>query len=128
MTTETYKYEKIANDILHLIKSGAFRPGNQIPSVRETSRQRGVSVSTVMQAYYLLEAQGWIEARQRSGFYVSATLPSELPEPETSSPITDPVQVSMRDLVSRVALRDSNNPNLIPLGAAQPDPELSATA
>ena len=124
---ETYKYEKIANDILHLIESGAFRPGNQIPSVRETSRQRNVSISTVMQAYYLLEAQGWIEARQRSGFYVSTTLPSELPEPEISSPVTDPIQVSMRDLISRVALRDSRNPNLIPLGAAQPNPELSAT-
>jgi DNA-binding transcriptional MocR family regulator len=123
-----YKYEKIANDIIHLIESGTFSPGDQIPSVRETSQQRSVSISTVMQAYYLLEARGWVEARQRSGFYVSTTLPSELSEPDISSPLADPTLVSMRTLVTQVIMTDSRNPNLIQLGAAHPNPELSATA
>ena len=124
---KTYKYERIAGDVLHLIESGTFRPGERLPSVRQMSRQRHVSISTVSQAYYLLEAQGWIEARERSGFYVRTTLPSALPEPEISAPLIDPTQVSMRQLVTRILLRDTQDPDLIHLGAAHPNPELAAT-
>jgi len=125
--SEAYKYERIADDISHLIECGAFKPGDRIPSVREMSRQRDVSISTVLQAYYLLEARGLIRARPRSGFYVRSDLPSDLPEPEISSPAPDPSQVSMRQLVSMVALNDTHNPQLIQLGAAHPNPSLAAT-
>jgi DNA-binding transcriptional MocR family regulator len=125
--TDAYKYERIADDIDHLIECGAFRPGDRIPSVREMSRQRDVSVSTVLQAYYLLEARGLIHARPRSGFYVRNDLPSDLPEPEISSPAPDPTQVSMRELMSMVVLSDTHNPDLIQLGAAIPNPSLGAT-
>lgn len=124
---EVYKYERIADDISHLIECGAFKPGDRIPSVREMSRQRDVSIATVLQAYYLLEARGLIRARPRSGFYVRSDLPSDLPEPEISSPAPDPSQVSMRQLVSMVALNDTHNPQLIQLGAAHPNPSLAAT-
>lgn len=122
-----YKYERIADDIGHLIESGAYRPGDRIPSVRQMSRARDVSITTVLQAYYLLEAQGLIKARPRSGFYVRTDLPPDLPEPEISSPEPDPTQVSVRELVTRVVLTDARNPDLIPLGAAHPNPDLSAT-
>jgi DNA-binding transcriptional MocR family regulator len=95
--------------------------------VRQLSRQRKVSITTVMQAFYLLEAQGWIEARPRSGFYVRTMLPSMLPEPDVSSPEPDPSRVSMRELVTRVVLADTHNPHLVQLGAAHPNPGLSAT-
>jgi len=36
--SKTYKYERIAADIDHLIECGAFQPGDRIPSVREMSR------------------------------------------------------------------------------------------
>ncbi len=124
---DVYKYERIANDIDHLIACGAFKPGDRIPSVREMSRQRDVSISTVLQAYYLLEARGLIRARPRSGFYVRSDLPSDLPEPEISSPAPDPTQVSMRELISMVAHSDTRNPDLIQLGAAHPNPSLAAT-
>jgi DNA-binding transcriptional MocR family regulator len=127
MEDSTYKYERIADDIGHLVECGAFQPGDRIPSVREMSRQRGVSISTVLQAYYLLEARGLIQARPRSGFYVRTDLPSDLPEPEISSPAPDPTQVSMRELTSMVVLNDTRNPDLIQLGAAHPNPGLGAT-
>ncbi|MGD2178417.1 MAG: PLP-dependent aminotransferase family protein [Anaerolineae bacterium] len=125
--TEAYKYERIADDIDHLIECAAFKPGDRIPSVREMSRQRDVSVSTVLQAYYLLEARGLIRAQPRSGFYVRNDLPSDLPEPEISSPAPDPTQVSLRELMSMVVLSDTHNPDLIQLGAAIPNPSLGAT-
>ncbi len=123
----TYKYERIADDIDHLIECGALQPGDRIPSVRRMSRAREVSISTVLQAYYLLEARGLIRARPRSGFYVRSDLPSNLPEPEISTPDPDPTQVSMRELVSMVVLKDATNPALIQLGAAHPNPALAAT-
>lgn len=125
--SRTYKYERIADDITHLIETGTLRPGDAIPSVRELSRQQSVSISTVLQAYYLLEARGLVEARERSGFYVRRNLPFALPEPEISSPAPDPAQVSMRDLVMRVVLADTRHPHLVQMGAAHPNPQLAAT-
>ncbi|HSJ57315.1 MAG TPA: PLP-dependent aminotransferase family protein, partial [Anaerolineae bacterium] len=122
-----YKYERIAGDITHLIETGTFRPGDDIPSVRELSRQRGVSITTVLRAYYLLEARGLVEARDRSGFYVRTELPAALPEPDMSSPAPDPTGVSVRDLVTRVVLADTHQPDLVQLGAAHPNPQLAAT-
>ena len=46
---------------------GTFRVGDRLPSVRGLSRQMRVSVSTVMEAYRLLEDSGRIEARPQSG-------------------------------------------------------------
>jgi len=125
-SSKVYKYEKLTADVAHLIESGTFRPGDRIPSVRQMSRQKQVSVTTVLQAYYLLEAQGLIEARPQSGFYVRTTLPTALPEPDMSSPHPDPTQVSMRELVAMV-VRDPLNPDLVQMGAAHPNPALSAT-
>lgn len=125
--SSTYKYERIAEEIAYLIDSGTFRPGDSLPSLRELSRQRGVSITTVLQAYYLLEARGLIEGRDRSGFYVYSTLPSILPEPDISAPDPDPIEVSVRALVTEVSLADTRHPNLIQLGAAHPNANLAAT-
>jgi DNA-binding transcriptional MocR family regulator len=86
-----------------------------------------VSVSTVLQAYYLLEARGLIRARPRSGFYVRNDLPSDLPEPEISSPASDPTQVSVRELISMVVHTETLKPDLVQLGVAHPNPSLAAT-
>ncbi len=120
---EGFLYEQVASELAELIRLGTFRPGERIPSVRQLSRQRKISITTVLQAYMLLENQGLIETRPQSGYYVRGRLPEELPEPETSNPVQDPTLVSMRELVMMV-LRDSTNPNLIQLGAAIPNTEL----
>jgi len=119
-------YEELANRIGMLIEKGTYRPGERIPSVREMSRQQGVSISTVIHAYYLLEDRGLVEAKPQSGYYVRTILPSALLEPEISSPEPDPGQVSVQELVMRV-LRDANNPSLVQLGAALPNLELLPT-
>ena len=120
-------YEKIANNIAKLIKEGTYRPNERIPSVRQMSKQQGVSISTVLQAYMVLENRGVIEARPQSGYYVRTPELDLLPEPETSSPSLDPSHVSLHELMMMVVMRDSLNPNLVQLGAAMPNLELLPT-
>src|SRR5215467_15516068 len=74
-------YLKLAQNLEQQIQKGTFTVGDPVPSVRELSRQHRVSVSTVLQAYFLLENKGWIEAKAKSGFYVRTPIQSLKPEP-----------------------------------------------
>lgn len=118
-TAKTLRYQDLAERIADLIGLGTYPPGERIPSVRQMSRQQGLSISTVLQAYSLLERQGLIEARPQSGYYVRARVEERLPEPETSSPQRDPSHVSLHELVMML-MRDAGNPDLVQLGAALP--------
>lgn len=124
--SSVFRYEQIAGQVSQLIEQGTYRPGDRIPSVREMSRQQGASISSVLQAYMLLESQGLVEARPQSGFYVRSSSALQLPEPEISSPGLDPRHVNLHDLVMRI-MRDSANPHLAQLGAAMPNLELLPT-
>lgn len=126
--TKTLRYQELAERIADLIRHGTYPPGERIPSVRQTSQQQNLSISTVLQSYALLERKGLIEARPQSGYYVRARLEERLPEPETSSPQLDPSHVSLHDLVLML-MRDSADPGLAQFGAALPhiDPKLIQT-
>jgi DNA-binding transcriptional MocR family regulator len=102
-------------------------PAQPYPACVSSVCKKKLSVTTVLQAYNLLESQGLIEARPRSGYYVSTNLPSAPPEPMVSTPELDPTNVSIRELLSRIILHDALNPNLIHLGAAFLPREISAT-
>lgn len=115
-------YQELANRLAELIQRGTYPRGERIPSVRQMSRQQGVSISTVLQAYTLLEDRGLIEARPQSGYYVHERGADRLPEPEISSPGRDPSKVGLSELVMML-MRDASNPKLAQLGAALPNPE-----
>lgn len=68
------------------IEGQVLRPGMRLPSVRALARQRGVSPFTVVEAYERLVADGYLEARRGSGFYVreraaEASAPMAVPAP-----------------------------------------------
>jgi DNA-binding transcriptional MocR family regulator len=115
-------YQKLAGEIAGMIAHGTYRPGDRIPSVRRLSRNHNVSITTVLEAYRWLENHGWIEARPQSGYFVRAPFPVAA-EPEVSKPSPDPAQVSMGELMM-LLLRDSQKPDLLPLGHALPNPNL----
>lgn len=119
-------YELLATELRELIEKNTFRPGDRLPSVRQMSQQRRISISTVLQAYALLESQGLIEARPQSGYYVLGKAAPALPEPEMVSHSPDPSQVSLNELVMMV-VRDSANPQLVHLGTALPNPAFLPT-
>ena len=118
------RYETLAADIAASIRQGLLKPGDRLPSVRQASASRHVSPATVFEAYYLLEAQGLIQARARSGYYVTAP-PRVLPlEPETaSSPDSAARPVEVSDMVYEM-LRSAMSRDVVPLGSAFPSPLL----
>ena len=120
--SKTLRYQELADRLTELVRQGTYPPGGRIPSVRQMSKQQGVSISTVLQAYYLLEDHGLIEARPQSGYFVRAQVVKRLPEPEISSPGRDPSRVSLHELVMML-MRDSRDPKLVQLGAALPNPD-----
>lgn len=94
-------YESVAQDMSALITGGLLRPGARVPSVRVLSRQKRISVSTVLQAYSLLENRGLIEARPQSGYFVRRALPVYA-EPAVSQPPRAAQMVGVQALVARV--------------------------
>ena len=114
-------YQKLADDLSVLIRQGALKPGDRVPSVRETSRERGMSPATVIHAYELLEGQGFIETRPRSGYYVGTHWNLPKPQPRRTSPKSTLVDVS--ELVFEV-LESLQNRAVVPLGSAFPSPTL----
>lgn len=63
-------YHKVANQILELIDSGVFPPGNRLPGERDLAEKFGVSRVSIREAEIALQAQGRIEIRVGSGAYV----------------------------------------------------------
>src|SRR4051794_25412210 len=95
-------YERLADDLAGLVATGTLKVGDRLPSVRRLSRQRGVSISTVLQAYLLLESRGLIETRPQSGHYVRAGRPAPTPEPRAPRSSAQATLVTVSDLVAHV--------------------------
>ena len=117
------RYEKFADEIAGLIRSGVLAPGQKVPSVRHASRTYGVSASTVFQAYYLLEDRGLIVARARSGYFVREHVQRALAEPEIARHDAQTTEVAVSELVFWV-LSSIKDPDTVPFGSAFPAPEL----
>ena len=62
-----YLYSAIKEDIL----SGTLRKNEKLPSKRALAEHLGVSLITVETAYQMLKDEGYIESRERSGYYVT---------------------------------------------------------
>ncbi len=116
-------YRTLAEDTAQLILAGTLRPGERLPSIRETCRTRGVSPITVSQAYALLESRGLVEARPKSGHFVRARSGSRLPEPDISRPAGGSTELQVSDFIFRIldSVRDTD---VVPLGSSFPDPAL----
>src|SRR5436190_2997531 len=95
-------YLQVARQIEGQIRKGALRIGDRVPSIRGLRRQQGVSVSTVLQAYFWLENRGWIEPRPQSGFYVRVPYADLAPEPELQSKAGAPTGVDVIDVLDEV--------------------------
>jgi len=92
-------YRQVASEIEGAITNGIFLPGARLPSIRKTAQRYDVSLSTVIEAYGILEDNNLIEARFRSGHFVKQPRHGSC-EPEKSLPKTEASRVS----ISRMAM------------------------
>ena len=67
-------YAQIARQIRSRIASGDLTPGLALPPVRVLASDLGVNLNTVARAYWLLEEEGFLRIRDRSGAEVTAPL------------------------------------------------------
>ena len=66
---------QVMREITQRITNQRLAPGAKLPSIRKLAQTMQVSKSTVVDAYDRLTAEGAIEARRGSGFYVTRNLP-----------------------------------------------------
>ena len=130
-------YQRLAEQVSASVRSGVLRPGDRISSVRQASQQHGMSITTVVRAYELLESSGVIESHPQSGYFVRpqfgrvGAAPAQASLSEHASPAeperSEPLPVSAEVDVSRhvlATLKSIHQNDAIPLGSPYPDPAL----
>lgn len=76
------KYERLSDRYRALIASGAYAPGDRLPSLRSIAETEGLGINTVRTALELLERDALVRARERGGYFVRArALPAEYASP-----------------------------------------------
>lgn len=65
------KYLQIYRSVKGEIENGLYKAGQKLPSKRVMADISGCSEITVMTAYSMLESEGYIEPKERSGYFVS---------------------------------------------------------
>ncbi len=80
LSLATPAYEQIASGLRRLLVEGAFRAGDQLPTVRRLAMDLGVHHNTVAEAYRLLAGEGWLDLRRGRGAAVREKPPAR-PDP-----------------------------------------------
>ncbi|ARL01504.1 PLP-dependent aminotransferase family protein [Burkholderia pseudomallei] len=73
------------------IDERVFRPGMRMPSIRKLALDKSVSRFTVVEAYERLVAQGYLDSRRGSGFYVRERAPGQQPVGASGGACAQPV-------------------------------------
>ena len=121
-----FVYENIAERIETMIEDGVLRPGERAPSLRQVSRKMGVSLTSVIKAYTILEGQGLLEAHPQSGFYVRDQGRLSTPEPAACTPKLTETVVTKNRLISSF-LNSIQDPENRFFACASPDHSLLPT-
>jgi DNA-binding transcriptional MocR family regulator len=116
-------YEDLTSQVVSLIRAGTLRSGERAPSIRQLAHDRGASAGSVVHAYELLQARGYLRARPRSGFYISDAWRSLDLVQRASTPPRRPAKLDVSNLVFEV-LEAMRSRDLVPLGSAFPGPDL----
>src|SRR6185503_5137171 len=120
-------YAQLASEFRRQIDDGVLRVGDKLPSIRAMRRGRRISAATVIEAYLRLERDGYVFARDRSGFYVAQPIAKAMPTPRSNGEMVAPAPVGISRLVADV-LRQTGDAKLMPLGVSTLAPSLLPTA
>lgn len=89
-------YLGVAEAVRDAIRTGRLRPGDVLPSLRTLAGQLGIHRHTVMAGLAELVAEGWLVARERSGYLVHDELPEDFFHAPGSSCKENPGQFHWR--------------------------------
>jgi GntR family transcriptional regulator len=64
-------YRQMIDQIKYYVASGALKPGQQLPSVRDLAQRLSINPTTVVKAYNELESEHVIELHHGKGAFVS---------------------------------------------------------
>ncbi|HVI45609.1 MAG TPA: PLP-dependent aminotransferase family protein [Chitinophaga sp.] len=120
---DDFLYLQLAQRIESMISSGVYAIGEKLPSLRSLHREHNVSISTALQVYLHLERKGWVEAKEKSGYFVrfSHRLLPELPT--VSTPAASPSHVKISEKVAAM-MQHSQRAGIISLIGPAPHPSL----
>lgn len=118
----SFHYQRLAQQIAQKIYQQQLLPRQKLSSLRDFASQHQVSISTAKSCYELLEAQGLIEVKSKSGYFVKSTsVASRLP----ISPAFESRPRTVSNLVLQNQIQEASiQHHLIPFGAIQLSPEL----
>ena len=122
-----YLYVEIAQNIEQRILNGVLNVGDKLPSVRVLKQEYGVSISTVLEAYYWLEAKNLVESRPRSGYYVIFCTNSIPDCPTKTNPRNRAVLGNVTEMIIDF-YENLSNEKMINLSLGVPAPELMPIA
>jgi GntR family transcriptional regulator len=78
-TLATPIWSQIEEGVRYLVASGALRPGDALPSVRDLAREQRINPNTVAKAYQRLAEAGFLETRRGEGTFVAERPPAMPP-------------------------------------------------
>lgn len=107
-------YERLRERIL----DGRLKPGERLPSSRTLAQLLGVGRNTVVEAFEMLLAEGYLETRHGSGTYVTSSLPDAPPQAAPSPPGAPPPPLAPAAWARRALA--SQPPAVEPCAASQP--------
>ena len=67
-------YLQLVHQVMHALRLGVLRPGDQLPTVKEVATQLAINPNTVLKAYRELEYEGLVQPRPGLGTFVTRTL------------------------------------------------------
>jgi DNA-binding transcriptional MocR family regulator len=116
-------YLQLAEKIQQMISGGVYAVGDKLPSVRSLHQEHGISISTALQVYTHLEKKGWVEAREKSGYFVhyAHNIRPKLPPVSDPLPTAGKVQINEKLAMFR---KTSQSKKTISLIGASPDTSL----
>ena len=98
-TLPTPIWSQLEEAVRHLVASGALRPGDALPSVRDLAREQRINPNTVAKGYQRLVEGGVLETRRGEGTFV-AERPPAMPAAERAR--------ALREAATRLATLAAN--------------------
>ncbi len=118
-----FQYQSLAQQLAQKIYSGELTVGQRLSSLRQFAEQQSISLNTAKSCYELLEAQGLIYVKEKSGYFVQSQQDAQrIAVPDHPSFPSRPREVSNLELQIQIHEASANN-RLVHLGSIQLSPD-----